>query len=102
MDELEQKTKKRVKAIVRSNLTGLSMMQKGWYLSYLPLNVVDKLPAVSLKPLPIDIGKAETPYRPHDEAFVQRHRAVQPPEENLEKTKRLPRSQCNHDARAAA
>ena len=57
MDELEQQTKKRVKAIVRSNLTGLSMMQEGSYLSYLPLNVIDKLPGVSLKPLPVDLGR---------------------------------------------
>ena len=57
MDELEQQTKKRVKAIVRSNLTGLFMMQEGSYLSYLPLNVIDKLPGVSLKPLPVDLGR---------------------------------------------
>ena len=57
MSELESRTKKRVKAIVRSNLTGLSMMQEGCYLSYLPLNVIDKLPGVSLKPLPTDMGR---------------------------------------------
>ena len=57
MSELESRTKKRVKAIVRSNLTGLSMMQEGCYLSYLPLNVIDKLPGASLKPLPTDLGR---------------------------------------------
>ena len=46
-----------MKAIVRSNLTGLSMMQEGCYLSYLPLNVIDKLPGVALKPLPTDLGR---------------------------------------------
>ena len=68
MDELEQKTKKRVKAIMRCNLTGLSMMQEGWYLSYLPLNVVGKFPAVSLKPLPIDLGR-----RRHRTGLIVRH-----------------------------
>ena len=57
MSELENRTRKRVKAIVRSNLTGLSMMQEGCYLSYLPLNVIDKLPGVALKPLPTDLGR---------------------------------------------
>ena len=59
MGEIQRQTGKQVKAVIRSDFTGLSMMREGSYLSYLPLAVKDKLFDASVKPLPIELGRRQ-------------------------------------------
>ena len=59
MDELYRLTKKRPRAAVRTNLGGLSIMSMDCYLSYLPLPITQLVPGLSLKPLPIELGRRE-------------------------------------------
>ena len=57
MDELHRETGRRAKVVIRTNLSELSMLEDGRYLSYLPLAALDKPPGASIVPLPTELGR---------------------------------------------
>ena len=65
LDELFARTGKRVRTVVRAGPAGLALMGTGPYLSRLPVDFLDRLPGLRLKPLPIDFGTSR---------FSRRHR----------------------------
>ena len=58
LDELFDRTRKRVRTVVRAGPAGLALMGTGPYLSRLPVTFLDRLPGLCLKPLPIEFGRA--------------------------------------------
>ena len=56
LDQLHERTGRRVKSVVRAGSAGLYLMGTGPYLSWLSLTFLEKLPGHLLKPLPVDFG----------------------------------------------
>ena len=56
LDQLHDRTGKRVKTIVRAGSGGLFLMGAGPYLSWLSLTFLERLPGRPLKPLPVTFG----------------------------------------------
>lgn len=61
LDRLAHDTGKRVTATVRAGSVGLFLMASGAWLSWLPLNFLEGLPELHLRPLQIEYG--QFPYR---------------------------------------
>ena len=56
LDQLYDRTGRRVRAVVRAGSAGLSLMGTGPYLSWLSLTFLARLPGLPLKPLPVAFG----------------------------------------------
>ena len=56
LDQLHDRTGKRVKTVVRAGSAGLFLMGAGPYLSWLSLTFLERLPGRPLKPLPVTFG----------------------------------------------
>lgn len=56
LDQLHDRTGKRVKTVTRAGSAGLSLMRSGPYLSWLSLNFLDRIPGQPLQPLPVAFG----------------------------------------------
>lgn len=57
MDEFYRRTSKRVRTIVRTRATGLFMLGRGPYLSWLPLQFLASIREPELRPLPVELGR---------------------------------------------
>ncbi len=57
LDELFQKTGKRVPTIVQSDTANMSLMGKGPYLSYLSMNIAENFESVKLKRIPLALDE---------------------------------------------
>ena len=57
LDALYARTAKRVKTVVRADTVGLFLLATGPWLARLPLNFLDGLPGVPLRPLPLGFGR---------------------------------------------
>lgn len=56
LDQLYDRTGRRVKTVTRAGSGGLSLMRVGPYLSWLSLTFLDRIPGDPLKPLPVAFG----------------------------------------------
>lgn len=56
LDQLYDRTGRRVKTVTRAGSAGLSLMSDGPYLSWLSLTYLDRLPGQPIKPLPVAFG----------------------------------------------
>ena len=56
LDQLHDRTGKRVKTVTRGGSAGLSLMRAGPYLSWLSLTFLDRIPGHPLKPVPVAFG----------------------------------------------
>ena len=56
LDQLYDRTGRRVKSVIRSGSAGLFLMGTGPYLSWLSLPFLERMPGLSLKPLPVAFG----------------------------------------------
>ena len=56
LDQLHERTGRRVKSVVRSGSAGLFLMGTGPYLSWLSLPFLERMPGLSLRPLPVAFG----------------------------------------------
>ncbi len=56
LDQLYDRTGRRVKPVIRSGSAGLFLMGTGPYLSWLSLPFLERMPGLSLKPLPVAFG----------------------------------------------
>ncbi len=57
IDDLYQRTRKRVKTVVRARAVGLFMLGSGPYLSWLPLQFLANIREPVLRPVPVDLGR---------------------------------------------
>ena len=56
LDQLYERTGKRIKTVTRAGSAGLYLMAAGPYLSWLSLTFLERLPGHPLKPLPVAFG----------------------------------------------
>ena len=56
LDQLYDRTGKRVKTVARAGCAGLFMMEAGPYLSWISLTFLDRLPGHPIRPLPVAFG----------------------------------------------
>ena len=56
LDQLHDRTGRRVQTVTRAGSAGLSLMRSGPYLSWLSLTFLDRIPGNPLKPLPVAFG----------------------------------------------
>ena len=57
LEHLFEITRTRVRTIVRSGSTGLSLLEGGAYLTWLPLTFLERFRGTSLRPLPTSFGR---------------------------------------------
>jgi DNA-binding transcriptional LysR family regulator len=57
LDDLYDRTSKRVRTIVTAGAVGLFLLATGPYLAWLPLPFLEAIPEPALKPLPVDLGQ---------------------------------------------
>ena len=70
LDELGDLTGAPVRAVMRAGSAGLTLLAAGPWLSWLPLDLLDRLPGTPLKALPLDFGR-----RRYRAGFVARRTA---------------------------
>ena len=70
LDELQERTGRHVRAVVRAGSAGLLLLAGGPWLGWLPLNLLDRLPGAPLKALPLTFGR-----RRYRTGFVARRSA---------------------------
>ena len=61
LDELRERTGKRVRTVIAAGAVGLFLLGTGPYLSWLPLPFLKALPDAPLQPLPVDLGQHRHP-----------------------------------------
>ncbi len=57
LDELHDQTGIRTRAVVRAGIAGFLLMSTGPWLAWLPLELLEQLPGVPIKPLPLAFGQ---------------------------------------------
>ena len=70
LDELRERTGRPVRAVVRAGSAGLTLLDAGPWLAWLPLDLIDRLPGTPLQPLPLAFGR-----RRYRTGFVARRSA---------------------------
>ena len=57
LDELYERTSKRVRTVISAGAIGLSLLASGPYLSWLPLSLLESIREPVIKPLPVELGR---------------------------------------------
>ena len=57
LDELHERTSKRVRTVISAGGIGLFLLATGPYLSWLPMPFLEAIPAPVIRPLPVDVGR---------------------------------------------
>lgn len=70
LDELRELTGRPVRAVLRAGSAGLTLLAAGPWLAWLPLDLLDRLPGLPLRALPLSFGR-----RPYRAGFVARRSA---------------------------
>lgn len=57
LEELHDRTNRRVRTVIRAGSAGLFLMAVGPYLAWVPLDFLERLPGLALRPLPLEFGR---------------------------------------------
>ena len=57
LEDLHDRTSRRVQTIIRAGSAGLFLMTVGPYLAWMPLDFLERLPGLALRPLPLEFGR---------------------------------------------
>ena len=61
LDRLRSRTGRHVVSVIRAGAAGLALMASGPYLTWLPLELLARLPGRPLSPLPLEFGRRRCP-----------------------------------------
>ena len=57
LEDLHDRTSRRVQTVIRAGSAGLFLMTVGPYLAWMPLDFLERLPGLALRPLPLEFGR---------------------------------------------